>query len=583
MHENGRFQLQLLGPFGLFFPDGKRVEITSRKSVALISLLATAPSGRRSREFLRDMLWGHKDPEKAQASLRRELSTLGQTLEAQGCRYLLVSEIQRISLNVEQIDVDVFRLGLGGALSFSPNEIEFLEGLDLRDCDRFEDWLRDERDRVHELLGSAQESTMIEPPTPEQIFGADLPIAVQSILDAAPVKSPKPSLAIAPFTQSADDKDTWLGQSVGHHLAKRISEFPQLLVSSAASTERLVERGLSPQEICRELDVTYLIEGRLLRLGNKIRAIASLVRGEDGEQVWAETIDGQANDIWDFQEEIANLVAPRIWSMVDISERDRYLRKLVAPEGPYDTYWRANALLRSWDPDAMFEASVLTNQMASAHPSCPWAASLAAYCQAVTYLMDYTPDRQTAHRLASHYCQAALRYGADNVEVLGYCAGTILTLGEDLDYADRIIARALRILPSFQPTLFWGGWVDIFRGDPERARKRFSLALHLNPASGARAQTLCGMGFAALLLQETGEASSFFRNAVEEDPDFPISTVGATLANRASGADGAVTEEPSPEMIKTGLALVKIFKRQRDRDLVLAMAMGNQPSMKEIQ
>ncbi|MCR5869466.1 hypothetical protein LRS12_01065 [Sphingomonas sp. J344] len=54
-----RFALRLLGPFGLFRPDGSRIEITSRKSVAILAMLATAPNGLRSRSWIRSMLWGN--------------------------------------------------------------------------------------------------------------------------------------------------------------------------------------------------------------------------------------------------------------------------------------------------------------------------------------------------------------------------------------------------------------------------------------------------------------------------------------------------------------------------------------------
>ncbi|WP_339561592.1 hypothetical protein, partial [Pseudomonas sp. EA_65y_Pfl1_P113] len=60
-------RLRLLGAFGLFAPDGTRLQITSRKGIALLALIALARSGDRSRAWLQAQLWGGRDPDHARA------------------------------------------------------------------------------------------------------------------------------------------------------------------------------------------------------------------------------------------------------------------------------------------------------------------------------------------------------------------------------------------------------------------------------------------------------------------------------------------------------------------------------------
>lgn len=98
-HSVDKYQLQLIGPFGLFAPSGVRIEISSKKAIALIALLATAPSGERSRRWLQAMLWGTREHEQAQTSLRREVSTLSKQLEVRGAGELLLRSSQRIGLS----------------------------------------------------------------------------------------------------------------------------------------------------------------------------------------------------------------------------------------------------------------------------------------------------------------------------------------------------------------------------------------------------------------------------------------------------------------------------------------------------
>mgnify|MGYP004202387361 CR=1 FL=1 len=53
----GRFTLRLLGPFGLFRSDGSRIEISSKKSIAILAMLATAPNGLRVETMIEYYAW----------------------------------------------------------------------------------------------------------------------------------------------------------------------------------------------------------------------------------------------------------------------------------------------------------------------------------------------------------------------------------------------------------------------------------------------------------------------------------------------------------------------------------------------
>jgi TolB-like protein len=551
----------LIGPFGLFAPDGRRIEITSRKSVALIGLLALAPGGRRSREYLRSMLWCNADRPEAQASLRRELSNLRRSLKEQGCEHLLVTEMQRVSLDIDAVAVDIFSLGVAKADRRWAAESEFLEGLDLAGEEAFEDWLRQERQRVADLLEAElaapeSEQDRSEPAPPE-------PPAVRL--------PPRPKIAIAPFESLLPADDEWIATAISDDLTRRISHFPQLAIASGSSTRRMAERGMTSSAICRELGVAYLIEGRLLRVFDRIRVTVALVDGATGEQVWADSLDARMDELWGLAERLGEAIAPRIWSVVDLAERDRGLRSFGSPQSRYEAYWRTNALLRSWDEASIREASHLAEDMTRESPTCPWCASLAAYCNSIGYLMGYAPDRAAAHRRASLHSQTALRYGSENVEAIGYVAGTILNIGGDIDRAERLIERALTILPSFQPILFWGGWVDVARGDPRRASERFDLALRLNPASGARAQTLCGLGYAGLLMDEPAAALGHFEQADAEDPMFPLGRIGIVLARAALGEAPPAGLAATPDLFSSGAAFFGVLRREEDRAKLLSL------------
>jgi hypothetical protein len=139
------YTLNLMGPFRLLRPDGARIEVTSKRGVALIAMLAMAAEGERTRDWLQDRLWSQRQRPQAQSSLRRELTNLRRSLNHRQPP-LLICEHQRVKLDLGQLRIDARPasddlLASVGALAAG----EFLEGFDLAGEEAFEEWLREQR------------------------------------------------------------------------------------------------------------------------------------------------------------------------------------------------------------------------------------------------------------------------------------------------------------------------------------------------------------------------------------------------------------------------------------------------------
>lgn len=537
-----RFRLRLIGPFGLFGADGLRIEISSKKSIALIALLAMASNGERARPWLQNMLWGSRDFEHGRASLRREISNLAKTLELAGAGALLTRNTQRVVLTLDMISVDVLDLGItetsGNRRAF---EGQFLEGIDLRDSEEFEDWLREQRSRIEDMqaLSLATEPSS-DGISAREILGGDLPPIEDLLENRPPALPPKPSIAVLPFQQIGDEADQdWLGISLADELGVILSQFPQLFIVASISARELWSTGISAKEIAHRLGVRYVLQGILRRQGHRLRASVLLIEARTGEQIWGQNFDGEISDIFELQQQIALRIAPQVWSRVEINERISSLRTPRLSMSNYELYWRANALFRSWKRDEVLEAISLTDKMLELEPNCPWAASLAAYCNSTAYILNFAEDRQAVRRQAIMHCQTALRYGEDNVEALGYCIGTITQIQGDMAMADRLVAHALELLPSHAPTLFWSGWVDLANGRPSRARERFELNLRVNPATPVRAHVLCGIGYCNLFEGQFPEAYQFLVESMKPAQPFFLAPLGLFLSATMIGEEAS--------------------------------------------
>jgi TolB-like protein len=567
----GKFRLELLGPFGLFAPNGSRVEITSRKAVALIALLALAPRGTRTRGWLREMLWETRSEPQAQGSLRRELSTLGKVLEAHGGAHLIARDHSRVTLDLDALDVDVLSLGAGlGGIAGG----DFLEGIDLPDCEGFEDWLREQRSRCADL---AALSLPEAGPTPsaQQVLGEPLPPTLDILSPKAPGLPPKPSVAILPFKTFAGETDAWLGGAVAEEIELLLTRYQTLFVVSSGSASALAARDMTTVEIARQLGVRYLLDGNVRIDGSAVRITVTLLDGLTGGQLWAHVFTSNFDGLFALQEEIAREVAPRINTRIDAFEIHSGLSGAPKSGDSYRLYWRANALFRKWEKAATLEAIELCDQLLELEPTSPWVAAMAAFCHGSAYAAAWTDDREATKRAAMTHYQNAMRGGGDDPTILGYAAGTLVSIGGDLDVADRLIARALGMMPAYQPTLFWGGWVDVANGNPARARERFELSLRINPEAGVRAYAITGIGIALLLEGDFARAYTMLSDAYQYIPTYPMTAAALGVAAAMTGDRDTAKRCAATLHAAGGLDQVLSILRNPEHRTMLSLALNS--------
>lgn len=526
-----RYRLRLLGSFGFFTPDGARLPITSRKSIALLALVALARSGERSRTWLQSQLWGSREPDQARASLRRELSNLRLAINPVHGAPLLIADSRRVRLDLAQLHVDVRELNADvanarrGALT-DPGAL--LEGLDVPGEEGFEDWLREQRQHVAGLIAQLQIQDW------ERISLAD------PADDRAPGASPpgrKPSVGVVAFTLRSDDSnDRAIADGMTDEIGDALSRFSTLFVALAGPRP---ERPLDHSALCRELGVRYLLEGSIRRDDDTIRIQVRLTDGVVREQIWAQRFDATLADLFRVQAEIAQTVAHQIDSSVEIAERTRAVTQRVTTPDAYHLYWRANALFRQWERGPMLEAIATAQQVLELEPHNAWASALAAFCHSIVFTFGWSDDPAATRAAALAHYEHCLRHGENDPFVLGYAAGALVGIGGDVEIADRLIDRALAIHPASGASLFWGGWVDLACSKPARAIERFEAALRMNPRSAVRPLAMTGIGIGQLALGDRDAARFALRDAVQYMPHSPVTLAGLILVYALDGDHAA--------------------------------------------
>ena len=167
------------------------------------------------------------------------------------------------------------------------------------------------------------------------------------------------SVAVLPLSNlSGDSNQEYLADEMTEELCGRLAQIHDLRVISRTSVMRFKGTKLPVPEIARMLGVDALVEGSVIRQGNRIRVHAQLIRAATDEHIWADEYDGELGDVLTLESEVAQSIARTVEVKVTGEEHARLAAAHhVSPE-VYESYLKAEEeFSRSSSPDG-FKQSI---------------------------------------------------------------------------------------------------------------------------------------------------------------------------------------------------------------------------------
>ncbi len=157
------FSLQLLGDFRARDGTGREIPISSKKSRALLALVALSPNRSMPRERLAALLWSDRGEAQARSSLRQTLTVLRKELAETGNAFLLADD-EKVELQRDSIGIDAMTF-LDLAASHDATALrqaaDLYRGELLADTfitdPAFEEWIAAERRRFRGVMSAALE------------------------------------------------------------------------------------------------------------------------------------------------------------------------------------------------------------------------------------------------------------------------------------------------------------------------------------------------------------------------------------------------------------------------------------------
>jgi serine/threonine protein kinase/Tfp pilus assembly protein PilF len=121
------------------------------------------------------------------------------------------------------------------------------------------------------------------------------------------------SIAVLPLENlSHDPEQQYFADGMTEELTTDLSKISALRVVSRTSAMHYKGTNKTLPEIARELGVDGVVEGSVMRSGNRVRITAQLIHAQSDEHVWAETYERDMGDVLRLQNEVAQTIARQV-------------------------------------------------------------------------------------------------------------------------------------------------------------------------------------------------------------------------------------------------------------------------------
>jgi len=295
------------------------------------------------------------------------------------------------------------------------------------------------------------------------------------------------SIAVLPFENLSDDKqNTYFADGVQDQILTNLARVADLRVISH-TTVRQYKSGepRNLREIGRQLGVSHILEGSVQRAGDRLRIAAQLIDARTDSQVWAETYDRTAADLFAIQSELAESIVAQLQAKLSPEQKAdieaRPTQDLVA----FELYLRAKQIVDSYLIADDVRAALLSalqslDQAIKRDPDFVSAYCYIARANDLLYFFDLdpTPDRIL---LAEAAVKAALRLHPESAEAHFAMADFLFRCHRDYDGALRELAIARPGLPNDTAFFVLSGYINRRRNNWAQAERDFSAAVALDP------------------------------------------------------------------------------------------------------
>ncbi|HMD43130.1 MAG TPA: protein kinase [Candidatus Acidoferrum sp.] len=334
-----------------------------------------------------------------------------------------------------------------------------------------------------------------------------------------PVPGAIQSIAVLPLENlSGDPSQDYFADGMTDALITELSQIKKLRVISRTTVMQYKHPRKTLQEIARELHVDAVVEGSVLRAGDRVRISAKLIQTNIDGSLWADNFERQYTDVLALQSDVATAIARGIQVELTSAEQSELARnRSVVPEA-YEDYLKGR-----------FESAKRTQEgflagedyfKKAIDKDATFAAAYAGLAEVYMNMGSYQirPAKEIIP-LAKQVVAKALELDDRLAEAHSVLAA-IRFYNLELPGVESEFQRAIALNPGYAQGLHWYALYLAAMGQKEEAETEIKLARDIDPKSLI---INANVGWCYYLAKDYDKSIEAQKETLRIDPSFGVS------------------------------------------------------------
>ena len=349
-------------------------------------------------------------------------------------------------------------------------------------------------------------------------------IASLAIWKLYPWSRPSPtihSLAVLPLESLSNDaSQDYFADGMTDELISDLGQISALRVISRTSVMAYKRARKPLPQIARELNVDAVVEGTVLRSGDRVRITAQLIEASSDKHLWSQSYEGELRDTLALQNQVAKAIADAI--RINLNPQEQAALKNVRVVNPeaYESYLKGRYFWNKRTADGLKVALAYFNQAVDEDPK--YAQAYSGLADTYALLGDWQYAVMTPKQAFPKAKAAAIKaLELDNTLGEAHNSLAFCLDGFDWDFesAGKEFRRAIELNPGYATAHHWYAWHLSLLGRYDEAIAEMKTAQSLDPLS-----LIINADLAELLVlaHSYDESMRQSRKTIEMDPNFAL-------------------------------------------------------------
>ncbi len=348
------------------------------------------------------------------------------------------------------------------------------------------------------------------------VFGFDLG-GLRRRLFGEPSAPRIQSIAVLPLENlSQDPEQEYFADGMTDELITKLAQISALRVISRTSAMRYKGTKKSVSEIARELHVDAVVEGAVMRAGDRVRISAQLIEAPTDHHLWAASYERDLRGVLSMQDEVTRAIVSEIRVKLTAREQARLANTHPIDPEAYRFYLQGRYYRYKLTPEGLLKATEYFQQALARDPAYALAyAGLADAYDSLAFFTVLSPLEVMPKAKAA--AVKALEIDDNLAEAHASLGWAGFTYDRDWPAAGRHLERAIVLNPAYPLAHSYYSLYLGALGRSEEGLTEAKRALDLDPVSPAIVHYMVVQLYVARRFDEAIEQC---RKTLELDPSF---------------------------------------------------------------